>query len=173
MVIRILSLRPLLSQFRVSYTTFKSKNDEGNNRVLLDNLKNISLLGGRKVTPTPQKTADEELVRNVDLELLERIGRYHISDPILYNYSVLSRVFHIPEEYVKQIVWYVRPIMYYAHSKIEKNEPLKLHTTSIVIDLARLKNDDRYLVDIKKVIFPKLEDETPNLDQKNKIDVIK
>lgn len=171
MVIRILSLRPRLSQFWASYTTFKSKNDEGKNKVLLDNLKNISLTGGKKVAPAPQRTDDEELLRNVDLELLERIGRFYISDPILWNPSILSRVFHIPEEYVKQIVWYVRPMMFYVHCDLE--EPQKIHTSSVVIDLDRLKNDDRYLVDFKRLVFPQSEDKTLKLDQQNKIDVIK
>lgn len=165
MIIRIISSRSRLSPRGAYYSTFKSRNDEEKNKSLLENLKNISLSGGKEIV-SPPKTKDSPFTRNVTLEILEKVTRYWYSDALFYNSSILSRTFNIPEEHLKNIVWYVRPMMYYTHKGLDETK--KIHKTSLVIDVHRLKYDKKYLVEAQKLTFLQDSDEPPKLNSQNK-----
>lgn len=158
--------------FRRAYSTFKSKHDEQANKDLLGRLKKLSVSGGKQIVPHPKdpfKTNQRELLRNLTFEKAEKIVRYHTSDSILWNTSVLSRVFNIPENYVVGLVDYVKPMMYFSHCK--RDEPEKMHETSFVIDVHRLQYDKNYLVEIQRLHFAQ-SDPNPELEQQEKTNVI-
>jgi len=146
--------------------TLRSKNDEQLNQALLKRLKNLSVIGGKKMTPNTNQTCSEERSRLPERSLtpqkLRKMTELYTNDPLIWNASVLARVFRIPEDYCKHICRYVKPMIDWVSSK---DGHVKLvEQRKIVIDLARFKTDESYLVVYKRIAFPDIDQ--PSLPRK-------
>jgi hypothetical protein len=146
-------------------TTLKSKNDEQNNQILLKRLKNLSVIGARKTLPPPNANEilnnhNEELPpRRLTLDKLSKLIKRYQSDPLIWNPSVLARIFRIPEDHCTRLAIYVRPMIHLNRNTGAGDE--KLLETKFVVDVARLKSDDNYLVTYKRIVFPEHSQKLP------------
>lgn len=124
-------------------------------------IKNISVLDEREGTAPKQVeiSTDQQSVpdRNLTHEKVKKITELHFEDPLVYNTSVLSRVFKIDERYCKEVVKFVRPLVYYGDSSVD--EAKRLIKGAIVIDVDRLVSDEGYLMTYKRIVFPTEEKE--------------
>lgn len=134
-----------------SIGTFKSTKDER----LLERLKYINLQGGKSTLkpaePDPQKS-EQRPARNLTLNKLAKLTKQYTGDPLLWNASVLARVFNLPEEPCTQVVRYVRPLV--NRISRELDEPEKILKTSFVIDVGRLISDKKYARYYNSMRFP-------------------
>lgn len=87
---------------------------------------------------------------------LNKIIQRNLEDAIIWNPSILSRIYKIDETYVKAILRYVYPMDMHVAQHMDSAD--KLMKSSIVIDTFRLKNDRSYLTDISSMKIPKLEE---------------
>lgn len=140
---------------RTLYDTFKSKNDEYKNQELLHRLKGISLIGGKKIVE-PQVEDHQETERNVSLDKLSKIIKYHLEDPLVWNASILSRIYKVHEEHCENLLRYVLPFLFYADFTMD--QPKKLQKISVVIDVARFKRDPNYYEFFQRLVFLKKDD---------------
>jgi hypothetical protein len=143
--------------------TLKSKHDERNDQALLKRLKNLSVIGAKKTLP-PLKASeikgDDQAdlpVRRLTMDKLSRMIHHHQSDPLTWSPYVLGRIFNIPEDYCSKLAIYVRPMIHWNKNVGEGN--VRLLKTEFVVDVARLKSDDNYLVTYKKIVFPERNEE--------------
>lgn len=142
--------------------TLKSKNDEQANQALLKRIRNISVIGEKKtVLPKTDRGDTIDLARCLTFEKLGKLIKLHTSDPLIWNVSILSRIFKIREDYCDRLVNYVRPMVYLSTSR--KDETKQLVNNPVVIDVARLKTDDDYLVIYKRIVFPEQQQKLPQL----------
>lgn len=139
---------------RRTFNTIKSKNDERLNQALLGRLKNISLTGGKKTEPPVESKPAEnsqDVERNLTFAKLSRLVNYYTTDPLMWDTSMLCRVFKIPEDSCENLVKYVQPMVYYANSTMYESK--KLMKTPVVIDVNRLKSDEKYLPRLQQLVF--------------------
>lgn len=151
---------------RKTFNTLKSRHDQQNDQDLLKRLKNISVIGEKKTTfpPTPpnevvQKDSIEKPERSLTFDRLSKLVRFHQTDPLTWNPSILGRIFNIPEFYCEKLLIYCRPMVFY--SSPAHRESQKLISTTYVVDVGRLKSDDNYLVTYKKIVFPEQAEKLP------------
>lgn len=140
----------MLRSFVRSVGSLKSSKDE----VLLERLKYVNLQGGKTTTkPEVRPSQDANFPkRNLSLFKLSKVIKSHLSDPLQWNASVLSRVFNLPEDACEQLINYVQPMVHKVTRDMD--EPEKLIKTSFVIDVGRLVWDKNYAPSINRIKFP-------------------
>lgn len=152
-----------LVRYKSSFKTLKSRYDQQNNQDLLKRMQNLSVIGQKK---TVDKSEASDVVykgsrnlpaRNLEVETLKKLLRFYHSDPLLWNPSVLGRIFNMPENYCEKILDYVKPMVYYANNKHDQAQ--QLMKTSYVVDIGRMKSDTNYLTTYKKLVFPEISNE--------------
>lgn len=134
-----------------TFTTIKSQHDEQTNQALLKRLKRISVIGGKKTLPPEQP--DKDVGHNtLSFNTVDKIIERHLEDPLVWNTSVLGRIYKVPEDYCEAIVEYVKPMLFFISNKMD--EPERMLKQKFVYDASRLKSDENYLVIYKRIIFP-------------------
>lgn len=136
---------------RRTYKTIKSINDESTNQPLLGRLKQISVSGHTEIKPLPVPIKQEQCRRTLTLENLEKILEYHVKDPLVWNESMLGRIYNVEENHCTTLCRYVLPFTQTARaSKMGAEELLE---TQIVIDISLFKEDKSYLPLQQKLLF--------------------
>lgn len=138
---------------RRCFSTIKSKNDEALNQGLLKRIKNISIIDERKKVPL-RKISDNEAepLRTLTEGNLKKIVDLYYRDALVYNPSVLGRIYNLHEHHCSEVVNYLKPLVFFENNTMD--ETTKLVKGSIVIDVARLKSDENYLSAYKRIVFP-------------------
>lgn len=136
---------------RRGFNTLKSKNDERANESLLNRLRSLPKLGENKLVEPKPRIEHKNQHRQLTLERLSRLLCLNLSDPIVWNSSILSRIFKIPEEYGDYLIIYTKPLTYYSDNKV--NEIIQKLKNPFVVDVARLKYDKTYELSYKKIVF--------------------
>jgi len=135
------------------YSNLKSKDDELKNRDLLQRLKKITVV---HKTKKEEKTEEAKSVNEVDdkpltLSKVYDMVELHGNDPLIWNPSVLARIYRIPEEQCASLVNYVKPFIFFRNEETKLEREMTEYST--VIDLNRLKTDKGYMWDIQKLQF--------------------
>lgn len=133
------------------FKTLKSKDDEHNSQDLLKRLRKLAVTSERRPTPRPVKANDDQL-RCMDFDRLKKLLRFYQSDPLIWNPSVLGRIFKVPEHHCENIVAYVKPMVFFATNEYDTVQ--RMMKTTFVVDVGRMKFDDNYLINYKKIVFP-------------------
>lgn len=139
---------------RRSFKTIKSINDEKTNQALLGRLKKVSIVDGKTMKRKPGLDTfvdKNEQIRKLTLRNLDKLITTHARDPLVWNSSVLGRVYHVPEHYCQQLIYYVQPFTEAA--RITEAGMETLIETQTVIDIERFKKDCNYLAEFKKFKF--------------------
>lgn len=103
-----------------------------------------------ELNKTATKNKRKTLHRNISVPKLDYIIKIHLKDPLIWNLSVLSRIFKIDEEIMKGILEYVKPMVFYIDHRHEDFK--QLIEFSEVVDVERLQNDKTYLKTYYKFI---------------------
>lgn len=118
-------------------STIKSFNDETKNQALIARLKGISVKDERRKLEVPQSNDEGAELRKLTMQQITKFVKLYTNDPLIWNPSVLSRIFDIPECLGKELAHHVQPLCEYSGP--QSDEVITLVKSSIVIDVTRLK----------------------------------
>lgn len=79
--------------------------------------------------------------------------KLYTEDPLLWNPSILHRIFDLSEDECRNLLRYVQPMVMFGSRETEVVK--QLQKTSYVVDVERLQNDKRYFPIIQALVFPK------------------
>lgn len=143
----------------------------GPNTILLSRLRQIQINSETKLeSPKHRKTEIDDVKRSLTPQRLLKLLNYHYEDPLVWNTSILGKIFNIPEWYCDRLVNYVRPMIYKSDTTMSEAE--KLIETKIVIDVERLKRDKSYMKLYQRLVF--IDADVKKIEQKsiNKKDLV-
>lgn len=141
--ISIMSNNQIINAFK----TLKSANEKAD----LNLLKRLSALNIKRDSNEVKPEREQENTHRITSEKLDQILCRHISDPLTWNPSVLSRIYDIPLDTCVKIFKYVKPFAYRQDNTV--NSTQKILPISFVIDVERLKEDKSYYPGIQKLSF--------------------
>lgn len=140
------------------FNTLKSKDDERNVQDLLVRLQKLAVNAEKRAEPAAAKEGDFSEInqlRRVPFDKLRKLVTLYQKDPLIWNSSVLGRIYKLPEHYCENICFYVGPMVFYATN--DHDEVQRMRQTAFVVDVGRFKTDENYLKKYKRIVFPKLE----------------
>lgn len=89
--------------------------------------------------------------RGLTLSLMKKLATKRLEDPLLWNTSVLARIYKIDEQYLDNILDYVKVYTYYIDSY--KDDFVKLLDMQYVADAKKIQTKPELFPELKRINF--------------------